>query len=102
MGAGRSELMRCVFGIDSRSEGKVIFKGKEVRKDSITASIKAGMCFLSEKRKEEGLHQDISIMHNLNMVIHAIANRPFISNRLEEDNCREMVERLNIKVGRAL
>lgn len=38
-------------------------------------------------------------MHNLNMVIHAIANRPFISNRLEEDNCREMVERLNIKVG---
>ena len=99
VGAGRSELMRCVFGIDSRSEGKVIFKGKEVRKDSITASIKAGMCFLSEKRKEEGLHQDISIMHNLNMVIHAIANRPFISNRLEEDNCREMVERLNIKVG---
>ena len=99
VGAGRSELMRCVFGIDSRSKGKVIFKGKEVRKDSITASIKAGMCFLSEKRKEEGLHQDISIMHNLNMVIHAIANRPFISNRLEEDNCREMVERLNIKVG---
>lgn len=99
VGAGRSELMRCVFGIDRRSEGKVIFKGKEVKKDSISASIKAGMCFLSEKRKEEGLHQDISIIHNLNMVVHAIAGQPVIKGKEEEKNCRDMVERLNVKVG---
>ena len=99
IGAGRTELMRCVFGIDPRSSGKVIFKGKEVKKDSIAASIKAGMCYLSEKRKEEGLHQTISIINNLNMVVNAISEKPQLNKAQEEENCKEMVQRLNIKVG---
>ena len=99
IGAGRTELMRCVFGIDPRSAGKVIFKGKEVKKDSIAASIKAGMCYLSEKRKEEGLHQTISIINNLNMVVNAISEKPHLNKSQEEENCKEMVQRLNIKVG---
>ncbi|MCI8417263.1 MAG: sugar ABC transporter ATP-binding protein [Lachnospiraceae bacterium] len=99
VGAGRTELMRCVFGIDARSRGSVCFKGKEIKENSIPASIRAGMGYLSEKRKEEGLHQELSIISNLNMVVHAVAKRPWISAQKEERRCGELVERLRIKVG---
>ena len=99
MGAGRTELLRCVFGIDPRSSGRVCFQGREIKKDSIGASIRAGMGYLSEKRKEEGLHQEMSILHNLNMVVHAVAKRPLIEAAGEERRCAELVERLRIKVG---
>lgn len=99
VGAGRTELMRCVFGIDVRSSGTVRFKGKVVKKNSITASIRSGMGYLSEKRKEEGLHQKLSIIDNLNMVVHAISRKFMIRKDQDEENCAAIVKRLNIKVG---
>ena len=99
VGAGRTELMRCVCGIDPRSTGRVIFMGKELKKNSITSCIKAGVCYLSEKRKEEGLHQTLSIINNLNMVNTAIAKQRIIKTSVEEENCKKMVGELNIKVG---
>ena len=99
VGAGRTEMMRCIFGIDPRAGGKVIFKGKEIRRNSIRASIKAGMGFLSEKRKEEGLHQTMSILDNLNMVVDAVTRNPVLHHRQEEERCDQMVEQMSIKIG---
>lgn len=101
IGAGRTELMRCLFGIDRRSAGTVVFQGKEIKKDSIIASIKAGMCYLSEKRKEEGLHQRLPIIHNLAMVKRAIDTRSIISGTKEESDAAEMIKKLSIKVSDA-
>ena len=99
VGAGRTELMRCVFGIDPRSSGKVIFEGKEIKNASISSSIKAGIGFLSEKRKEEGLLQNISIINNLNMVTEAIAGPALLNSSAEEDDCKRMINHLSIKAG---
>lgn len=99
VGAGRTELMRCVFGIDRRSKGNVRFKGREVKPNSITASINAGMGFLSEKRKEEGLHQELSIVQNLNMVVYAVSKSWFINWKKEAENCVNVVDMLKVKIG---
>lgn len=99
VGAGRTELMRCVCGIDPLSSGKVVFMGQKLKQNSITSCIKAGMCYLSEKRKEEGLHQTLSIIDNLNMVSTAISKQKILKASAEEENCKRMVAELNIKVG---
>ena len=99
VGAGRTELMRCVFGIDKRSKGTVVFRGKEVKPDSITASISAGMGFLSEKRKEEGLHQEMSIIQNLNMVVCAVSRSWMVNWKKEAENCVNVVDMLKVKIG---
>src|SRR5208283_3131006 len=55
MGAGRSELARAIFGADPIDAGEVIMNGKKMSVLSPTESIKAGIAYLSENRKQEGL-----------------------------------------------
>jgi putative multiple sugar transport system ATP-binding protein len=57
MGAGRTELMMSIFGksYGSKTEGELRIKGKNVVLNSTGAAIKAGLGFISEDRKSEGL-----------------------------------------------
>ena len=55
VGAGRTEVMRAIFGADARKTGKVYVKGKEADIRSPKAAISYGIAFLTEDRKGEGL-----------------------------------------------
>ncbi len=48
VGAGRSELVRCIFGANKRSKGKVFLNGEEIKADSIKASIAKKIGFVTE------------------------------------------------------
>lgn len=66
VGAGRTELLRTVFGLDWMTAGKIMVDGKPLR-SGVRPRMKAGLGLLSEDRKSEGLAQELSITENATM-----------------------------------
>lgn len=64
MGAGRTEVARCVFGADPRVSGEIEVHGKVVRIRSARDGVRAGIGYLSEDRKRYGLLLDQDIKFN--------------------------------------
>lgn len=69
VGAGRSEIARAIFGVDGYDSGTVELNGKHVRPRSPRAAIRAGMGFVPEDRRQQGLVTDASVAHNVAAVI---------------------------------
>ena len=65
VGAGRTELMRALFGADPINKGKVKVRGKECTVDKPSDAIKIGIGLLPESRKEQGLHLNLNIRRNI-------------------------------------
>jgi ribose transport system ATP-binding protein len=55
MGAGRSELVRSIFGVDPYETGLIRINGVKIRKTNPQLCKKKGMAFITENRREEGL-----------------------------------------------
>lgn len=98
VGAGRSELIRCLFGADKRSRGKVLVKGRQVKPNDIRGSMKSGIGFVPEERKYTGLFQELSIASNIS-IGDVIMNTVLLINRKKQENkCTHMVNELGIKL----
>jgi rhamnose transport system ATP-binding protein len=69
VGAGRSEIARAVFGIDRYDSGSVHLGGKPVPPHDPRASIAAGIAYVPEDRRQQGLVTDASIAENIAAVI---------------------------------
>ena len=67
VGAGRTELMRAVFGADPIDSGAIYIFGKETAVKSPQVAIRAGMGLLPEDRKQQGLVLMLSVLHNMSM-----------------------------------
>lgn len=68
MGSGRSEFLRSILGVLSgRRNGKVLFKGNEVRWNKIDEAISAGIAFVPEDRKKDGLFLNQPVEFNLTL-----------------------------------
>jgi ribose transport system ATP-binding protein len=67
MGAGRSELARAIFGADPIDSGTVIMNGKKLTSLSPAESIRAGIAYLSENRKQEGLAVRMQLAENVTL-----------------------------------
>ncbi len=65
VGAGRTELLRAIFGLDEVLSGAVKVKTVSSRRASPARRIREGLGLLSEDRKAEGLTLDQSIIDNL-------------------------------------
>jgi ABC-type sugar transport system ATPase subunit len=76
MGSGRSELARILFGIDPHRRGRVAVAGKALRSADLSARIAAGVAFLTEDRRHEGLMMDASVAENM-----ALAALPLFATR---------------------
>lgn len=64
VGAGRTELAKCIIGAYKPTSGKVLMGGEELKSD-INESIEKGLVYLSEDRKDEGLVLIHSVMENI-------------------------------------
>jgi ribose transport system ATP-binding protein len=67
MGSGRTELARIVFGLDPTEQGTVTMNGVRL-KGSPVDSIRNGLAFVTENRREEGLMMEATIADNLSIV----------------------------------
>lgn len=63
-GAGRSELARAIVGVDRIDDGKMYLQGKEVHFKSMHEAIDAGIGYLTESRKTDGLALAQSVADN--------------------------------------
>jgi ribose transport system ATP-binding protein len=67
VGAGRTELMRAIFGADPIDSGRILIFGQEMAVTSPQVAIRAGMGLLPEDRKQQGLVLLMSVLHNMSM-----------------------------------
>lgn len=65
MGAGRTEIMQAIFGNLKKDSGKIYIDGEEVSIKNPRQAIKAGIGFVTEDRKTEGLLLEKSIAENI-------------------------------------
>jgi ribose transport system ATP-binding protein len=96
LGAGRTRLLRGIFGLAPVREGKVrvaAYAGHP----SPGRSWREGMGFLSEDRKEEGLAAGLSVAENLTLSrLKGLGPGPFVLARAQEAAAREWIGRLGI------
>ncbi|MDE1185418.1 MAG: sugar ABC transporter ATP-binding protein [Pantoea sp.] len=72
VGAGRTELLKLIAGIDKRTGGKILVNGNAVRNHNVTAAIKAGIGLVPEDRKKEGIIKQRAV--KLNMALPSMRN----------------------------
>jgi ribose transport system ATP-binding protein len=97
VGAGRTELLRSIFGLDYTTAGVVAVAGKVVAR-SVRARIKAGFGLLSEDRKAEGLAQDLSIIENITLgELSAYTTCGVINLRRRDRAAKEWIRRVQVK-----
>lgn len=65
VGAGRSETMQCITGLTGKTQGMVEMEGKEVCFPSLQEAIKAGVGYVPEDRKLQGLFLQQSLGYNI-------------------------------------
>jgi ribose transport system ATP-binding protein len=69
LGSGRTEAARALFGLDSVTAGRIRLNGRPAEIDSPREAIRAGMAFLTEDRKVEGIIPDLSLRENLTLAL---------------------------------
>jgi len=99
VGAGRSELMRLIYGADKPSAGRIRLSGEAYRPRRPSQSIRRGIVFCPEDRKKDGIIPVRSVMENLNLSSRRKFSplRFLISPRSEKRNASEFVKQLAIK-----
>lgn len=98
MGAGRTEIMRAIFGVDPHESGKLYFEGKEIHIKNPRDAIRHSFGFITENRKTEGLILDFSIERNIALPSEErLAQSHVINDKKEFDFSSELSKRLGVK-----
>ena len=101
VGSGRSEVARAIFGIDRYDAGKVIVRGKELRRASPTATMAAGIGYVPEDRRQQGLVMDMSVQQNVALASLArLRKGGLIRSAAERAFATDWAQRLRLKYGR--
>ncbi len=64
VGAGRSEAMKCIFGLTPHYTGELYLEGRKIRIDNPVKATQQGIALVPENRKEEGLYKVQSVCYN--------------------------------------
>ena len=99
VGAGRTEFIRCIFGVDKIKSGKIIINGKELVKPTIKKAIRAGLALVPEDRKNEGLILNESIKDNVSLVRQCMQKGFVLRDRDSRLYMEKMRKELFIKMG---
>ena len=101
VGSGRTELLEAIYGLRPRS-GEVQVRGRRVRPGDPRAAIGAGLAFVPEDRRRQGLAMEQSVRLNATMVL--MGQRPLVaptSRSAEAAIMRQLRERLQLKAPSA-
>jgi len=100
VGAGRTELLRAIYGADEISEGEILLNGKRVSITSPASALKNSIALLPEDRKQQGVVMGMSIGHNISLtILEKLSVFSVIRKRLELDICNQLVKDLAIKLS---
>lgn len=102
LGAGRTELLKSIFGADPYDSGTIEFGGETMTHSSLKKMKTLGMALTPEDRKNEGLVLEASIANNLIYAsLDQLSNGGFMNTREEKRFVDRQVDSLRIKVATA-
>jgi rhamnose transport system ATP-binding protein len=101
VGAGRTEVARGIFGIDKVDAGTVKVGGKKLHHGSPLAAMDAGIGFVPEDRRQQGLVMDMAIDRNMALAsVESLSHLGLIRKASERGLATEWAARLQLKFGR--
>jgi len=102
VGAGRTEVARAIFGIDSLDQGELSVEGRPFKPRSPRAALKRGVAYLPEDRLQQGLVQTMPIVTNLSMaVLPELTPGGVLRPGRERSLARRFIDQLRIKATSA-
>ncbi|HEX2926697.1 MAG TPA: sugar ABC transporter ATP-binding protein [Ruminiclostridium sp.] len=100
LGSGRSELARVIYGADKADSGELRVKGKKCGIKAPIDTMKVGMAFCPENRKEEGIISDLSVRENMILALQAKRGMfKLISKKEQEELTDKFIRLLQIKTA---
>lgn len=100
LGAGRTETAKAIFGAEPLDEGSVKVGGTEVKNGSPASAIRAGIAFLPEDRKSEGIIPDLSVRENIvAAVMPRLARAGLVSEKAQDALVERFMGSLGIKAA---
>ena len=98
VGAGRSEVVRAIFGIDRHDAGTVTMAGRPLANGSPAAAMSAGIALVPEDRRLQGLFMPAAISRNIAMTVLArLRSRLLLRNVSERRVAVDWASRLRLK-----
>ncbi|OXI43834.1 sugar ABC transporter ATP-binding protein [Burkholderia aenigmatica] len=102
VGAGRTELARLIFGAEPSTRGEISIDGHALHLHTPRDAINAGLVYLTEDRKHQGLFLDMSVRDNINVAVCGRDARFGVLDRARgADRAREAIRSLSIRVPNA-
>ena len=100
VGAGRTELLRLIYGAVKPSGGTIRVHGRPVKVKNPDSALRGGIAFLPEDRKKEGIIPIRSVHENINLSVRRIFSRfGLVNDRRERENSDRHVKELGIKTS---
>ena len=101
VGAGRSELVRMIYGADRPDAGEILLRGKPVAIRSPYDAVRQGIVLVPEERRSQGLLLDKSVSFNVNIPrvssLRRVSWLPLISLSRANARAQEIVQKLQVK-----
>lgn len=101
MGAGRTELLECLFGASQEAPtGEIRLRGRTVRFRHPAEAKRAGVAMVTEDRKRLGIFSHMSVRENITIArLSQVALAGFIRRRREDQLARTVMERLAVRAA---
>ncbi|MFD5778646.1 sugar ABC transporter ATP-binding protein [Streptomyces sp. NPDC126933] len=101
VGAGRSEVVQAVFGVDRADAGEVEVNGRKLPAGSPTAAMDAGLALVPEDRRQRGLVMEMSIERNIALTgLDRLGRGGLVRRALERGRAADWAVRLQLKYNR--
>ena len=98
VGAGRTEIARCLFGADTWSAGEMLLDGVPFVPKSPHDAIAAGIGFVTEDRKEQGVVLNLTVRENVSLAsLPKVSRAGFVRKGAERAEAQESVTRLRVR-----
>jgi len=97
MGAGRTEIAKCIFGLDRADSGEIVMLGKALRIRRPSDAIKEGIAYVPEDRLAEGFIPYMSIKKNIALPSYGRIGRGKYNKKKEQEISDRYIKALNIK-----
>jgi ribose transport system ATP-binding protein len=98
VGAGRTEIMRCIFGADKAESIELYMNSKPIKLRSPRQAIANKIGYATEDRKRDGLALDLDVMYNVNMAhLQQLTKFGFIDDKAGAVNAAEYSKKLHVK-----
>ena len=98
VGAGRTEVMRGIYGADKIDNGEVYIHNKRRKRLNTRVALQNGLGIIPENRQTQGLALDLSVKVNINASSYDLISKAGIINvKKEKDRAKDYVKKINIR-----